>query len=75
LIAAVCLPPLPAPPPPARRRSSGARAVRGCVDAPLRDHVTLPDGRGLVHLTQGRALRLIDCMIVNAGGNGVKLDA
>jgi uncharacterized secreted repeat protein (TIGR03808 family) len=39
------------------------------------NHVTLPDGRGLVHLTQGRALRLIDCMIINAGGNGVTLDA
>ena len=39
------------------------------------NHVTLPDGRGLVHLTQGRALRLTDCMIVNAGGNGVTLDA
>jgi len=39
------------------------------------NHVALPDGRGLVHLTQGRALRLADCMIVNAGGNGVTLDA
>ena len=39
------------------------------------NHVALPDGRGLVHLTQGRALRLIDCMIINAGGNGVTLDA
>ena len=39
------------------------------------NHVTLPDGRGLVHLTQGRALRLTDCMIINAGGNGVTLDA
>ena len=39
------------------------------------NHVALPDGRGLVHLTQGRALRLTDCMIVNAGGNGIRLDA
>ena len=38
------------------------------------NHVTLPDGHGLVHMTQGRALRLIDCMIINAGGNGVTLD-
>jgi uncharacterized secreted repeat protein (TIGR03808 family) len=38
------------------------------------NHVALPDGRGLVHLAQGRALRLTDCMIVNAGGNGVALD-
>ncbi len=39
------------------------------------NHVALPDGRGLVHLAQGRALRLTDCMIVNAGVNGVTLDA
>ncbi len=26
-------------------------------------------------LTQGRALRLTDCMIVNAGGDGIRLDA
>ncbi len=38
-------------------------------------HVALPDGRGLLHFTQGRALRLNDCMILNAGGNGVTLDA
>jgi uncharacterized secreted repeat protein (TIGR03808 family) len=38
------------------------------------DRVLLPDGRGLVHLTQGRALRLTNCMIVNAGGNGIVLD-
>jgi uncharacterized secreted repeat protein (TIGR03808 family) len=38
------------------------------------NHVALPDGRGLVHLAQGRALRLTDCMIVDAGGNGVALD-
>jgi uncharacterized secreted repeat protein (TIGR03808 family) len=39
------------------------------------NHVALPDGRGLVQLTQGRALRLTDCMIVNAGGDGIRLDA
>src|SRR6202044_968521 len=39
------------------------------------NHVALPDGRGLVQLTQGRALRLADCMIVNAGGDGIRLDA
>mgnify|MGYP001159367714 CR=1 FL=1 len=38
------------------------------------NHMALPDGRALVHLTQGRALRLTDCMIVNAGGDGVRLD-
>lgn len=39
------------------------------------NHVALPEGRGLVHLAQGRALRLTDCMIVNAGGDGAVLDA
>ncbi len=39
------------------------------------NHAALPDGRGLLQLTKGRALRLTDCMIVNAGGNGMTLDA
>ncbi len=39
------------------------------------DRVVLPEGHGLVHLAQGRALRLTDCMVVNAGGNGIMLDA
>ena len=39
------------------------------------NHVALPEDRGLVHLAQGRALRLTGCVIVNAGGNGVALDA
>jgi uncharacterized secreted repeat protein (TIGR03808 family) len=39
------------------------------------NHAALPDGRGLVHVTKGRALRLTDCMIVNAGGNGITLEA
>jgi uncharacterized secreted repeat protein (TIGR03808 family) len=39
------------------------------------NHVKLMDGHGLVHLTQGRAARIADCMIVNAGGNGIMLQA
>src|SRR5262249_13325467 len=39
------------------------------------NHVTLTDGHGLVHLTQGRAVRIVDCMIVNAGGNGIMVEA
>ena len=39
------------------------------------NHAALPDGRGLVHLAQGRALRLTDCVIVKAGGDGIRLDA
>jgi uncharacterized secreted repeat protein (TIGR03808 family) len=39
------------------------------------NHVKLMDGHGLVHLTQGRAIRIADCMIVNAGGNGIMLQA
>ena len=33
----------------------------------------LPERRGLVHLEAGRGLRIVDCGIVNAGGNGVTL--
>jgi uncharacterized secreted repeat protein (TIGR03808 family) len=39
------------------------------------NHVKLMDGHGLVHLMQGRAVRIADCMIVNAGGNGIMLQA
>ena len=38
-------------------------------------NIPLPDGRGLVHLTQGRAARIADCEIVAAGGNGITLQA
>src|SRR5208282_1886422 len=37
--------------------------------------IPLPDGRGLVHLAHGRAVRIADCEIVNAGRNGVTLEA
>ena len=39
------------------------------------NRVPLADGHGLVHLTQGRSIRIADCMMVNAGGNGIMLDA
>jgi uncharacterized secreted repeat protein (TIGR03808 family) len=37
--------------------------------------VPLPERRGLVHLTQGRAVRIAECEIVNAGRNGITLEA
>jgi uncharacterized secreted repeat protein (TIGR03808 family) len=37
------------------------------------NHVALADGSGLLQLTQGRNIRIADCMIVNAGGNGIML--
>jgi uncharacterized secreted repeat protein (TIGR03808 family) len=38
-------------------------------------NIPLPDRRGLVHLTQGHALRITDCEIVGAGRNGIALEA
>ena len=38
-------------------------------------NLPLPDGRGLVHLTQGRNLRIADCEITGAGGDGIKLQS
>jgi uncharacterized secreted repeat protein (TIGR03808 family) len=37
--------------------------------------IPLPDGRGLVHLAHGRAVRIADCDIVNAGRNGLTVEA
>ena len=37
-------------------------------------NIPLPAQHGLVHLAQGRALRITDCEIVNAGGPGIKLE-
>jgi uncharacterized secreted repeat protein (TIGR03808 family) len=37
--------------------------------------IPLPERRGLVHLTQGRALRIADCEIVGAGRNGIALES
>jgi len=36
--------------------------------------VALPKNRGLVHLTQAKALRIVDCAIGDANGNGIALD-
>jgi uncharacterized secreted repeat protein (TIGR03808 family) len=37
-------------------------------------NIPLPERRGLIHLTQGRALRIADCEIVGAGRNGIALE-
>ena len=37
--------------------------------------IPLPERRGLVHVTQGRAIRVADCEIVNSGRNGVSLES
>jgi uncharacterized secreted repeat protein (TIGR03808 family) len=39
------------------------------------NHIPLPAGRALLQLSQGQALRIADCEIVNAGGNGISLEA
>ena len=38
-------------------------------------NIPLPERRGLIHLAQGRALRIADCEIVGAGRNGIALEA
>ncbi len=38
-------------------------------------NIPLPDGRGLVQLTQGHAIRVADCEIAAAGGNGITLQS
>jgi len=38
-------------------------------------NIPLPEGRGLLHVAQGRAVRIADCEIVNAGRNGMTLEA
>src|SRR5208282_407171 len=37
--------------------------------------IPLPERRGLLHFAQGRAVRVADCEIVNAGRNGIALEA
>jgi uncharacterized secreted repeat protein (TIGR03808 family) len=37
--------------------------------------VALPERRGLLHLAQGRAVHIAECEIVNAGRNGITLEA
>jgi uncharacterized secreted repeat protein (TIGR03808 family) len=36
--------------------------------------VALPRGRGLVHLKQAKALRIVDCTVHDANGNGIVLE-
>jgi uncharacterized secreted repeat protein (TIGR03808 family) len=38
-------------------------------------NIPLPEGRGLIHLARGRALRIAGCEIVGAGRNGISLEA
>ena len=38
-------------------------------------NIPLPEHRGLVHLTQGRAMRIDNCEIIGAGRNGISLEA
>jgi uncharacterized secreted repeat protein (TIGR03808 family) len=38
-------------------------------------NIPLPQGRGLIHLAQGRALHIADCEIAGAGRNGISLEA
>ncbi len=38
-------------------------------------NIPLPERRGLVHLAQGRGLRIADCEIIGAGRNAIALEA
>src|ERR1700730_13096845 len=38
-------------------------------------NIPLPERHGLIHLAQGRALRITNCEIVGAGRNGIALEA
>ncbi len=38
-------------------------------------HISLPAGRGLVHLTKSARVRIANCEIVGSGGNGITLEA
>jgi uncharacterized secreted repeat protein (TIGR03808 family) len=37
--------------------------------------IPLPERRGLLHIAQGRAVRVADCEIVNSGRNGIALES
>jgi len=37
--------------------------------------IPLPERRGLLHVTQGRAIRINNCEIVNSGRNGISLES
>ena len=36
--------------------------------------VALPKNRGLVHLVQAKAVRIVDCTVSNANGNGIVIE-
>jgi uncharacterized secreted repeat protein (TIGR03808 family) len=36
--------------------------------------ISLPDGRGLIHLESGHDVRIADCEVIRAGGHGIMLD-
>jgi uncharacterized secreted repeat protein (TIGR03808 family) len=67
--------------------AGATRIVMAGVSAAGSDHVAvigivldgagipLPERRGLLHVAQGRAIRVADCEIVNSGRNGVSLEA
>ncbi len=38
-------------------------------------NIPLPERRGLLHFSQGRSVRIVDCEIVGAGRNGIVLEA
>jgi uncharacterized secreted repeat protein (TIGR03808 family) len=38
-------------------------------------NIPLPDDHGLLHLTRGRGIRIANCEILNAGSNGIALEA
>jgi uncharacterized secreted repeat protein (TIGR03808 family) len=38
-------------------------------------NIPLPERRGLLHFAQARSLRIADCEIINAGRNGIALEA
>ncbi len=80
-----CRPMPPSPASPELTRivmAGGPRCCRPPAATTSRSHglildgagIPLPERRGLVHLTQGRALRIADCEIVNAGRNGITLE-
>jgi uncharacterized secreted repeat protein (TIGR03808 family) len=57
------------------------------LESNIADHITLsgltldgggklaPENNGLIHLTAGRGIRIIDCEVINPGRNGIVLEA
>jgi uncharacterized secreted repeat protein (TIGR03808 family) len=55
--------------------ASGGEYIR--LDGLILDgaDIPLPPQRGLIHLAHVQSLRMVDCKIVNCGGNGIALEA